>query len=63
MGDQTQRWQIHLSGDTGGKLRPEENWQKSEENISRQRTLIAISVMKESITARLPVRRSRLDAT
>eukprot|EP00972_Heterocapsa_arctica_P037488 5519321-Heterocapsa_arctica.AAC.1 len=46
-----------------GKLRPEENSQKSEANISRQLTLIAASAMNESITIRLPVRQSTQDVT
>eukprot|EP00972_Heterocapsa_arctica_P005446 803747-Heterocapsa_arctica.AAC.1 len=46
-----------------GELQPEENWQTSEESISRRRTLFAVSAMKESITTQRPLRRSILDAT
>eukprot|EP00972_Heterocapsa_arctica_P028029 4123174-Heterocapsa_arctica.AAC.1 len=44
-----------------GKLRREESSQRSEANASRQHTLIAASVMKESINIRLPVRQSTQD--
>eukprot|EP00972_Heterocapsa_arctica_P031023 4564146-Heterocapsa_arctica.AAC.1 len=39
-----------------GELLPEVDWPSSEEHISRQRTLTAVRVMKESITTLRPLR-------
>eukprot|EP00972_Heterocapsa_arctica_P041766 6157804-Heterocapsa_arctica.AAC.1 len=63
MGDQAQRWQIHLTGDTSMGTCGQRRISNNQRHLFRQLTLTAVSVMQESITRPPPLRQLILDVT